>query len=703
MDILLTRAGKKAVARKATSSGAVGGPSTGAGLNYQIDYAVFRLLQLFPQVLSFPVLNHSVRIEPRVPLKDADIRWDLGFDEPKELAEAKLNPTKEDFTEWIHRSASQAVLDTAKFSLVCNKSTSARMVAFKQLQRIAVESGDDRPRFNALVELEEVPFAEELLAELGDRPLELLQRLRVVDLPDHVLYEQIKFRCDLLAEGGGSQNLRDLLFERVARAVPRRTTLFVRDLIQEATNQGIRLKSVPSVDISGFSAELREAFLVLGECQTAVPVEILADMTRTTADGLGKQLEDSGVANAMVVNDGMWSLAPLPVPLPHADPELCARALRALLAFVESNKYSGPGRQQVRNVVTLAKACATAHPEAVARLFITVDKPLKSLGDKHLVLEVAELTISAARKAPSRGRPETEGEAQALICGKSWALQRLGRLDEAKIFAEKSLGLGEDIGWDRNTAYCEKCIGRLYRIMAEAENDPQTKASLLKTSKAQIETAVERFSQSAEFGALHPEVGDCYSLLGRTHLVAGDLSAARDCVEKAKSLISDSDGKDYFDLLILEGELLESRDRAAAEARYVEALEHEGADDFERSEIAARAYFRRAANRSAMGNKGLAIRDFQKAQDLWGRLGEPDNAARANWERLRLEDAVPSSATKPLSLESFSVRVKVLVLHQQRVAQFSGKRVARRVEPGSEYWKQLIKEARSLVAVELIQ
>ena len=105
-------------------------------------------------------------------------------------------------------------------------------------------------------------------------------------------------------------------------------------------------------------------------------------------------------------------------------------------------------------------------------MFITIDKPLKAWGDKHLVLDVAELVIGCARRVPSRGRAEVEGEAQAMICGKSWALQRIGRLDEARIAAEKSLELGEDIGWDRNTAYCEKCIGRLYRIMAEEASDP---------------------------------------------------------------------------------------------------------------------------------------------------------------------------------------------------------------------------------------
>ena len=44
-------------------SGAVGGPSTGAGINYQIDYALLRVLRLFPELLSFPIRNPFIRIE----------------------------------------------------------------------------------------------------------------------------------------------------------------------------------------------------------------------------------------------------------------------------------------------------------------------------------------------------------------------------------------------------------------------------------------------------------------------------------------------------------------------------------------------------------------------------------------------------------------------------------------------------------------
>jgi tetratricopeptide (TPR) repeat protein len=336
-------------------------------------------------------------------------------------------------------------------------------------------------------------------------------------------------------------------------------------------------------------------------------------------------------------------------------------------------------------------------------MFITLDKPLKYWGDKHVVLETAELTIESARHVSCRTRAEAEGEAQAMICGASWALQRIGRLDEARISAEKSLQLGEDIGWDRNTAYCEKCIGRLYRIMAEEEPDATRRTEYLRHSRGRLESAIARFSGSSEFGPEHPEVGDCHSLLGRTYLVDSKSEDAWSCVRRAARLLSPSDGKDYMDVKILEGELLESQDRDAAEGCYSEVLSYDFVGDSEKSEIAARAYLRRAINRAAMRKQQMAVCDFDKAEALWTSLGEPRNAARAAWERLRLEKAIPESGFRLLSKEPLPIGVEVIREHQRRLAEFAGRRTAKRVEPGQEYWIQLIKDARQRFAIENVE
>jgi hypothetical protein len=51
------------------------------------------------------------------------------------------------------------------------------------------------------------------------------------------------------------------------------------------------------------------------------------------------------------------------------------------------------GNGQVGNAVELARRCAGTRPEAVARVFLVLDKLLKAGGDKHLVMEVADLSI----------------------------------------------------------------------------------------------------------------------------------------------------------------------------------------------------------------------------------------------------------------------------------------------------------------------
>jgi hypothetical protein len=667
-----------------------------------MDYAVLRVVRLFPEVLSFPVRNPSVRVEPR-DLGDGTVtRWDLGFEDPTEVAEVKLNPTKEDLAEWLQRSAACSNVGQAKLLLVHSKGAGRRLVALNHLIRIAGEVGSDAGKFKALIELEDIPESETLLAELGPNPQKVLAKMKVLNLPDHVLDAQIDFCCATLAGPEHGRRLREILFARTAEAVPSRSTLHVRDLIKLAMDAGITLNSMPEVDVPGLPAEIREAMLLLNKCPVPIPVAILANAVGATPEILEGQLQYAG--RAVVVEGGDWKLAPLPVPLPHAAGDLCARGLKASLCFIDANRYNDAGRGQVYNAVAIARICASTHPDAVARMFITIDKPLKSWGDKHLVLDVAELVIGCARRVPCRQRADAEGEAQAMICGQSWALQRIGRLEEARTAAEKSLRLGQDIGWDRNTAYCEKCIGRLYRIMAEAASNPAQKLELLNLSKVSLETAIARFSRSSEFGPSHPEVGDCYSLLGRTRLAANDIKGAWECVAKAASLLTQNDGKDYLDLKILEGELLERRDRDAAESCYVEVLGHELLGDPERSEIAARAYLRRAINRAGMGKEQMAIRDFIKAEELWTRLGEYDNAAIAAWERLRAEKVIPESALGLLSREqSFPVRVAVIREHQRRLAAFSGKRVARRAEPGTEYWVQLIKLARERAAVENIQ
>ena len=167
-------------------------------------------------------------------------------------------------------------------------------------------------------------------------------------------------------------------------------------------------------------------------------------------------------------------------------------------------------------------------------------------------------------------------------------LQRIGQLAEARAAAEASLELGENIGWPRNSAFCKKCIGRLCRMDAGATTDPVRRKALLAESIACLQDAMKRFSSKdeEEFG---PEVGDCYSLLGRTYLDAGQYKQAGDAVRHAFRLITNTAGKDYLDLEILDGDLEAAlgHRRTAAE-RYDGALSRHHAAEPELTEMRAR-------------------------------------------------------------------------------------------------------------------
>src|SRR4051812_42544306 len=81
--------------------GAVGGPSTGRGLNYQLYYAVLKSLALISHSLCIPHHKWAIRIEPRAGSGSGTTQWDLGIDPPASLIEAKLNPTRQEILDWL--------------------------------------------------------------------------------------------------------------------------------------------------------------------------------------------------------------------------------------------------------------------------------------------------------------------------------------------------------------------------------------------------------------------------------------------------------------------------------------------------------------------------------------------------------------------------------------------------------------------------
>jgi tetratricopeptide (TPR) repeat protein len=315
-----------------------------------------------------------------------------------------------------------------------------------------------------------------------------------------------------------------------------------------------------------------------------------------------------------------------------------------------------------------------------------------------LSIEAARITVLPRVK--ERETDMVEAEARALICGTSWAFQRLHKISEARIAADQSFSLARDVGLDRTLAFCLKCRGRLCRMEAEAMASGESRTSKLHESIGLLQEAVEKFGTLSDFGLDHPEVGDCYSLMGRTYLELRDSQAARSAIAQAYERIFDHSSKDYIDLLILNGDFEALRgDRQAAQRLYQQALDINPGGDLEISEMRARAHFQLAINYEADGDLQTAGAVYESAADIWSQLHDEEFAARAAWNRIRVQGLISKNALSVLTKETESMRVRVdaVRIHLERVKE-AGRAVGRREEPPLNYWKQLIRLAKQRVA-----
>jgi tetratricopeptide (TPR) repeat protein len=687
---------------KAVTSGAVGGPSTGHGMNYQNSYAVLCALDLIDRCLAAPHRALKVSIEPRAAFDAKPTAWDICTQPDDSFYEAKLNPTRSDVLDWIERSGTASGANpTRTFSLVYSTATGPILASVQQLMRIAVEAAGDKNAFSRLVELEEARDAGEICARTTVPPHELLTKIRLVQEPESGLDSEIDFRARRISGETGGKRLRQFLFQKFVEAVPGRKSFDIGELINELRREGVEFQPPPEVSASDLSLTASGTLFLLQSCPSGVPAAAVAQTFSISAEDLAEQLaplRDKGIVSAQ---GGLWTMRPLPSQITVSDgPNLWGRLLEALLAYIQAHKNEKAGRKQVLNAVEIARRCSTYCQPQVAQVFRVLDKLLKRRGDKHLVLEVADLSIGAARRPGQvRSQEVVRGEAVALICGRSWVYQRIGRLSEAQSIAQQSLEMGESIGWDRNTAYCMKCIGRLYRMQAEAEADKQAKAALLAKSTASLLDAIHKFSESEEFGPDSPEVGDCNSLLGRSYLVSKDLRKAADSIKKASELITDHTSKDFLDLLILRGDIAVAKgDRELADSEYRDALSWSQDGGAEVTEMLARANFKCGLNERAMGKKPIAA--MRKAAEIWHQLGEDEAAAEAEWNEILLIEELPANTIQILERQKFAVRVAAVRSHW-RLLEGAHKSRARRSDPSEQYWNQRIKEAREQVALEV--
>ena len=441
-----------------------------------------------------------------------------------------------------------------------------------------------------------------------------------------------------------------------------------------------------------------EVLTLLNLCPDPLPLEMVARVIHKDVKQVATILKRLADIDVATIDEHAMRLNPQSADkideILVASGNQVATALEAILGFVE-NQDKANGRAQMMNIVTLVDAADIDIAAAqVSRTFRTIQSILKSSGDKHLVLKLARRSIQAS-KAPGRQRAQVEDEAVASICGVSWVYQRTGRLAEALTEAKRSRDLGSAIHWDRNTAFCNKCIGRLKRMEAEATEDGKRRTALLRESIELLGQAIHEFTGLE----LEAEVGDCYSLLARTHIVAGDRQAAREAIAKADDRLVDGTTKDYLDLQILKADLMQRHDRRVAESMYTDVLKlGNDSGDAQKSEIIARAYLQRGKVRFALGDKKKALKDFRRAAMIWGDLQDP-TADSAHWEIERTAEWVDREAEKLLMHEPVGVRVRAARIVRDDIEPRPIAKSHRRQLP-KHYLRGVIAQAKENLAVE---
>jgi hypothetical protein len=683
--------------RKGAVSDRVGGPSNARGLNYQVDWAILKTLELIATAKNAPQKSCVITIEPRI-VAESTTAWDVHSSVDDVVTEAKLKPTRSDVRDFLARARESG--HNGRIHLVYGKKSGTLLSDLEVLTRLARESEGDPPRFDRLVELQHVTNAEEVFAVLGPEHHSLLQRMDVEDLPEESLRREVEFYARQLAGSGGDQ-LVAFLFERVHRAGEARLRIDTSLLILELETSGLHLFAPPEVSLIGEAQELMQTLLILQCCPEPLPVEVLAQSAYLNVPDLIealRRLENDGV----IRYEGEYvRIGSRGTQIDSSGfQDVIARTIDHLVTFVRGKGTTRTNRSQLRNAIALCKVASLHRPGAVIGVFKRVQGAMKALGDKHLVLEVAELCIEAANRMGS-----DEGAAQAraltLVCGKSWVYQRIGRLEEALVLARKSFDIGEAIRWPRNTAYCTKCIGRIHRLRAEESTDPVVAGELLNQSVDCLQRAIRLFEQSPDYGPADPDTGDCYSLLGRTYLTLGQLESATAQARKAFGIIPAGNSKDYLDLEILAGDL-EARTKRwdAADLHYSAVLEQSIPDDYERSEILARAHLRRGIARAADGRTAAARADYESAFRIWTDLDDRVFAAKAEWKLIRLTSPVPRDHVAMFESEKCErTRVKAFHMHEGRVKTAKGV-AAHRSNPPRAQIDHLLRQARKEVMME---
>jgi tetratricopeptide (TPR) repeat protein len=582
--------------------------------------------------------------------------------------------------EFVHGQGSKAAIDLDEIGRSAREARDD-----EQFARLVIETSKDQQDFVAI---------------LGRDARRRARQVRAVHLTTGEAKSRIEWITNRMYRDGSAPGVRDRLAVRFAQAAEERETIDVKKLQDELVSRGAELRIGPIADLTGLSMPVQDALAVLSSLEVPVPLSLLANVVGAGEADLSADLE---AFISLVEVEGVQAVL-LATPLgafshPRC-PQLLAATLRQTLDLAADRSRRGLALSQVRNIARLAEQLLDIDPVLVASVYPIAERLFKTRGHLQLALKVSRVTLRATERPPTSSSVVTNGQlrdrAQTKICGESWVLQRIGELDEADRVAAESLELGRVLGWDRNTAYCLKCRGRLLRMRAEQTNASDERISLLSDSETHLRSAITEFGESSEFGHDHPEVGDCHSLLARTLFVAGRrMDAWRELIRARDRLDGEVGQKDWADALILEAELLAADgERSAALADLDQVLnQFPDSADADATEITARALATRGRIRGHRDRTNAAL-DHGRSAELYELLDDHYRADEQEWAKLVLENAVPPELADALAEEDVQVRVAAVRRLEADRALSTSRAVGQRSGLSAARRRQMIIDAR---------
>jgi hypothetical protein len=388
---------KQLAARVTTASG---GPATFKGTNFQTDLAVLTALGLMRESLSTGAKELTITPEPRLVGNDDTITaWDIKTAPADKCYEAKSNLSASDVLGWLQSVAAAAPGSPgATFTLVYGDGSPPLLRTLDRLSRDAV-AASDADEFVKLTEAVAPEGAQRVFAILKGNAFDTLRQIRLELLPRSSIEQLTGLESEHLAGPQKASDLRNFLFEKIAQSATNRVTLRISSLIDEVQHQReIKLNLHPLAQLAGISDQAKAVLAALQPCDNGLSSEVLL----ATIDGARDALELLVKTQRIKIADKRYELA-----RPYFAYELAgmegpiAKVLAALLATIERAGRYGASPADVRNAVALARLCTRTDPKLVSSVFPRLDKFLKDIGDKHLVLEAADLSIIRCQSCPA--------------------------------------------------------------------------------------------------------------------------------------------------------------------------------------------------------------------------------------------------------------------------------------------------------------